>query len=166
MKTAADLPRDIVLALSNDQPSVALPFIAHSPLLQEADLVKIVWSGDPVRQVTLAARPGLTAAVTSALAELAPHRVLLSLLANDRAEISEESLHSCLNRFSGDTQLQEKMIGRSQLPSSVAESVLLNSPPRLQQAILGRHPVSLRVAEEARRRQNAVPWWRQQLLSR
>lgn len=167
VKTAADLPRDIVLALTNDQPSVALPFIAHSPLLQEADLVKIVWSGDPVRQVTLAARPGLTAAVTSALAELAPQRVLLTLLANDSAEISGDSLHSCLLRFPGDAEVQDRMIGRSHLPPSVAEALLLDSAKPLQQSLLGRHPVSPDAAREAQRRHgSSAPWWRRQLFSR
>ncbi|WP_299395656.1 DUF2336 domain-containing protein [Pelagibius sp.] len=167
VKTAADLPRDIVLALANDRPSVALPFIAHSPLLQEADLVKIVWSGDPVRQVTLAARPGLPAAVTSALAELAPQRVLLSLLANDSAEISGESLQSCLTRFPGDAEVQERMIGRSHLPPSVAEALLLDSAQPLQQSLLARHPVSPNAAREAQRRHGSgAPWWRRQLFSR
>ncbi|HIP79640.1 MAG TPA: DUF2336 domain-containing protein [Kiloniellaceae bacterium] len=166
VKTAADLPRDIVLALANDQPSVALPFIAHSPLLQEADLIKIVWSGDPVRQVTLAARPGLTAAVTSALAELAPQRVLLSLLANDSAEISGDSLHSCLIRFPGDAEIQERMIGRRNLPPSVAEALLLHSSRPLQQSLLARHPVSPDAAREAQRRHGSgAPWWRRQLIS-
>ncbi len=167
VKSATGLPRDIVLALANDQPSVALPFIAHSPLLQEADLVKIVWSGDPARQVTLAARPGLTAAVTSALAELAPQRVLLSLLANDSAEISGESLQSCLIRFPGDTEVQERMIGRSHLPPPVAEALLLDSARPLQQLLLGRHPVSPDAAREAQRRHGSgASWWRRQLFSR
>ena len=167
VRTATDLPQDIVLALANDQPSVALPFIAHSPLLGEADLVKIVWSGDPARQVTLAARPGLTAAVTSALVELAPQRVLLSLLANDSAAISEESLHSCLARFPEDNGIQQGMIDRSHLPPSVAEALLLHCMQPLQEALLARHRVSPASAQEARRRQGSgASWWRRQLFSR
>ncbi|NIA68084.1 DUF2336 domain-containing protein [Pelagibius litoralis] len=163
----AVLPQDIVLSLANDQPSVSLPFIAETPMLRDADLVKLVWSGDAVKQVTIAARAGLGSSVTSALAEVAGPRVILTLLANGSADISEASLQSCLARFPDDDGLHQKLIGRDRLPLSVSEALLERTTPVLQQTLLSRHAVSPAVAQEVqRRRGSAAPWWRMQIFSR
>lgn len=161
------LPRDIILALASDQPSVSLPFIARSPLLNEDDLVKLVWSGDPTKQVTIAARPRLPAPVSGALATIAGARVLTTLLANKSAEIDADALQSCLDRFGDDETIQQGLIARARLPLAISEALLACTTPELQQALLARHAVSPAVAQEVQRRQgSAAPWWQIQIFSR
>ena len=166
VKSLTVLPHDIVLALASDQPSVALPFIAHSPLLTDEDLVKLVWSGDASQRVTIAARPGLPAAVGSALMELAGARVVLSLLGNRSAEIDEASLQRCLSRFADDETVHEKLVERDRLPQSVSDALLGLLGPRLRQALLARHPVSPAAAQDARRQEGSqTAWWHAQIFS-
>ena len=166
VKSLTVLPHDIVLTLASDQHSVALPFIAHSPLLTDEDLVKLVWSGDASQRVTIAARPGLPAAVGSALIELAGARVVRSLLGNRSAEIDEASLQCCLSRFADDETVHEKLVERDRLPQSVSDALLGLLGPRLRQALLARHPVSPAAAQNARRQEGSqAPWWRAQVFS-
>lgn len=165
--TLAALPRDIVLALASDQPSVSLPFIARSCLLTEDDLVKMVWSGDPAKQVTIAARPALPAPVAGTLASIAGARVLMTLLANTTAKIDAEALQSCLDRFGDDAAIQQRLIERDRLPLAISEALLACAAPALQQALLARHAVSPAVSQEAQRRQgSSAPWWQIQIFSR
>lgn len=166
VKNLAELPQDIVLALANDQPSVSLPFIAATPLLSDDDLVKLVWSGDPVKQVTIAARPGLAAAVASALAEVAGPRVLLTLLANKSAEIPAPALQTCLARFPEDIGIHRNLIGRDRLPMAVSEALLKCATQSLQEILLSRHAVSPTATQEIQRRRGSMaPWWRSQIFS-
>ncbi len=161
------LPRDIALALASDQPSVSLPFIARSAVLNEDDLVKLVWSGDPAKQVTIAARPQLPAPVAAALTAVAGARVLTTLLANKSARIDADALQNCLDRFGDDETIQQGLIGRERLPLAVSEALLASAAPGLQQALLARHAVSPAVSQELqRRRGSTAPWWQIQIFSR
>lgn len=161
------LPRDIVLALASDQPSVSLPFIARSPLLNDDDLAKLVWSGDPAKQVTIAARPQLPGPVAAALAAVAGVRVLTTLLANKSAKIEANALQNCFDRFGDEETIQQGLIERERLPLAVSEALLACSAPALQQVLLARHAFSPAVSQEAqRRRGSTAPWWQIQIFSR
>src|SRR3981189_3856411 len=65
-------PAAIVQALSLDQASVALPILAHSPLLIDADLVDIIATGNCEMQCAIARRTNLPASVCAAIAEAGP----------------------------------------------------------------------------------------------
>src|ERR1700688_677364 len=52
-------PPAVVLALAADQPQIAAPVLALSPLLVDADLVDAVATGDGDVQVAIASRAGL-----------------------------------------------------------------------------------------------------------
>ncbi len=167
VKGSAFLPNDIVLGLASDHHSVALPFLALSPLLTEADLVKLVWSGDAMKQATIAARPALPAAVANALAEVAGQRVIQTLLANARAEVTAEALLSCVQRFADDPTIQARLIERPQLPLAVADQLLEVAGPEVQQALLARHAISPEKAKEAQRQRGSWSrWWQASIFAR
>src|SRR6185437_13760367 len=65
-----DAPPTIVHSLANDQPDVAAPLLARSPLFLDADLVDAVATGEAARQVAIAGRAGIAAAVSAAIAEV------------------------------------------------------------------------------------------------
>src|ERR1700734_3405133 len=54
-----DAPPAIVLALAADQPQIAAPVYALSPLLVDADLVDAVATGNEDVQIAIASRSGL-----------------------------------------------------------------------------------------------------------
>src|SRR6202451_4250466 len=62
-------PPAIVFALSADQPSIAAPVLALSPLFIDADLVDAVATGTPAVQVAVASGAVLPRSVAAAIAE-------------------------------------------------------------------------------------------------
>ena len=59
-------PPTVIHALAGDQPDVAAPVLARSPLLLDADLVEFVATGEPGRQVAVAMRADLPCSVSAA----------------------------------------------------------------------------------------------------
>src|SRR5260370_14247571 len=56
VKTAADLPQDVLLALARDVAGVAAPVLEHSPLLSEEELLPIVLNGSTAHRFAAARR--------------------------------------------------------------------------------------------------------------
>jgi uncharacterized protein (DUF2336 family) len=83
----ATAPRHVVAALAGDQVSVAQIVLARSPLFGDAELIDIFRAAVPAVQATIASRPGLSAAVTAAIAEAGTAEVCVALLANPRADL-------------------------------------------------------------------------------
>ena len=63
-------PAPVIIALASDQPQIAAPIYALSPLLIDADLVDGVATGGDAVQAAIASRAVVPSAVAAALAEL------------------------------------------------------------------------------------------------
>ena len=61
-------PPAIVMALAADQPQIAAPVLALSPLFVDADLVDTVATGAAIVQAAIASRAGLPRSVAAAIA--------------------------------------------------------------------------------------------------
>jgi uncharacterized protein (DUF2336 family) len=64
-------PPVVVMALTADQPQIAAPVYALSPLLVDADLLDAVATGGEMIQVAIASRAVLPSVVAAAIADLA-----------------------------------------------------------------------------------------------
>jgi len=136
VKVAPDLPRDILLALARDTATVATPVLEHQHLLGEDDLLPIALRHSPAHRFAIAGRRSISARLAAALCRHDERAVILRLLANDGAILSEQSLHALIDRFPDRPELLEAIGRRRLLPVSVAGRL--------------RHP-PLRRAEEPRR---------------
>ena len=83
--SAEGAPQIVVHALAADQPDVALPILAHSPLLVEDDLVDLIATGEPAVQVAIAGRRFVTRGLAAAIAEVGTAEACLTLLGKSRA---------------------------------------------------------------------------------
>ncbi len=128
VKFAPDLPRDILLALARDTAMVATPILEHQPLLEEEDLLPIVQHHSPAHRFAIAARRTVTERVASALCRYGERAVILRLLANDEAALTEQTLHALIDRFPGRPELLEAITMRRLLPVSIGSRIL--GPPR------------------------------------
>lgn len=128
VKAAPDLPRDILLALARDVATVAAPVLEHSPLLGEDDLLPIALRHSPTHRLAIAGRRQLSARLTAALCHGGERAVILRLLANDGATVTEETLHALLDRFPADAAITEAITRRRLLPVSVGSRLV--SPSR------------------------------------
>jgi uncharacterized protein (DUF2336 family) len=118
IKFAADVPRDLLLALARDTATVATPVLMHSLLLGDDDLLAIGLRYSPAHRFAIAGRRNISGPVAAALCRAGESAVVLRLLDNDGAVITEQTLHSLLDRFPHQPALTEAM-ARRLLPVSV-----------------------------------------------
>ena len=67
---AAHAPHHMISALASDQAGIAAIVLARSPILTESELVDAAAVSESAGQCAIAGRPGLSAAVAGALAEV------------------------------------------------------------------------------------------------
>lgn len=94
LKSADGVPKDIVLQLARDlELIVAAPVLEFSPLLSDQDLLEIIAAGRESGALSaIAKRRGLGADVAEAVAQSLDTKVVAALLANDSAQLREDTL--------------------------------------------------------------------------
>lgn len=115
LASARHAPLHIISALANDQSGVAALVLGRSPLLSEAELVDCAAVGDAYAQAAIALRPGLTAPVAAALAEIGQREAVIALAVNPGADLPEFSMRRIVERFGEDGEVREALLGRPDL---------------------------------------------------
>ncbi len=116
-------PHDLILLLVDDTIEVARPLIVNSPLLTEADVLRLIAMAGTGHQEAVASRPHIGIAVTDALAKSQTESVLLALLRNATAKISDASYETLVEKSRAFVCLQEPLTRRPDLPPQVAASM-------------------------------------------
>ena len=124
LKNSPKLPREIAVKLAQDVESIALPVILNSPMLTDADLVEIVRAEPLQKQVAVASRESLSAAVTGAIAQYAAAPAVERALANDNAVFDDDALETVIDRFEGVSDVMRAMVHREELPVSITEKLI------------------------------------------
>ena len=117
--SALDAPPQCVITLANDQSDIASLVLGRSPLLSDSELIDCAAVSDAFAQSAIALRPGLSAAVAAALAEVGHREALIALAVNPGADLVELSMRRMLQRFGEDGELREALLSRPDLPTSV-----------------------------------------------
>lgn len=124
LKNSPKLPHEIAVKLARDVETIALPIILNSPMLTDADLVEIVRTCPPAKQVAVASRATLSSAVTGAIAQHAVPEAVQRAVANDNAEFDENGLAIVLDRFAGVSSITSAMVHRHELPLMITEKLV------------------------------------------
>jgi uncharacterized protein (DUF2336 family) len=122
---SARAPASVVLALAGDQPEIAVPVLARSPLLLDADLVDFVGAGEPAVQVAIAGRAGLPCAVAAAIAEVGHAEACLVLLENAQVAIAPFSLERIIGRHGHLAAMREALLTRDDLPAPARHRLMV-----------------------------------------
>jgi uncharacterized protein (DUF2336 family) len=170
LKNSPKLPREVANRLARDIETIALPVILNSPMLSDADLVEIVRSCPPAKQLAVASRETLSTSVTGALAAFAAPEAVQRALANDNAAFDVEGLDTALERFSDVSSITAAMVHRNELPLAITEKLvslvagevfdhLVNNhelPPQIaiDLAMGARERVTIDIVEQAARQQD------------
>ena len=120
-----EAPRELILRLARDTAvAVAEPVIRLSPLLTAEDLLSLV--GCPPTAATVLAvarRPGLSEAVTDAIAATADVTAISLLLANPEAAIRESTLDALIACAAAHEAWHAPLVRRPQLSEKAARAL-------------------------------------------
>lgn len=116
---ASQAPHSLVLALADDQSSIAAVVLSRSPVLTDAEMIDCAAVSDAVAQAAIASRPALSASVSAALAEIGAVEALETLARNPGASIPLFSLQRMVERHGGHAPLREALLSRPNLPATV-----------------------------------------------
>ena len=130
VKTAPDLPRDVLLSLAGDIAAVAAPLLEHSRLLSEDDLLPIALNGSTAHRLAMAGRHLISGRVADALVKFSERTVIQRLIANDGGAISEATLHRLLDQFPDQSAIAEAIGRRRLLPVNVGGRLFSAWPRR------------------------------------
>ena len=140
LKQTPLLPHDVAVTLARDVDAVALPVLQFSEILSDGDLVDIIGEGpDSIeKQRAIATRPSVSEAVSSALVQAGNEDVLVDLIGNAGAEISEQSLQKVLDDFGDSERIHKPLVSRNHLPITIAERMVKLVSDRLRSEIVAR----------------------------
>ncbi len=113
-------PHDLILMLADDRIEVARPVILRSPLLTDADVLKMVAESGEGHQEAVAHRPNITEPVTDALVQLETPSVLAALVRNVTARISAAAFETLVEKSRHIEDLQGPLAHREDLPGPLA----------------------------------------------
>src|SRR4051812_6794315 len=113
-------PHDLILLLVDDRIEVARPLIINSPLLTEDDVLRLIAESDLGHQEAVASRPHIGESVTDALAQSQHESVLLALVRNLTARISNTAYETLVDKSRAITGLQDPLVRRTDLPPQLA----------------------------------------------
>jgi uncharacterized protein (DUF2336 family) len=141
-------PAPVIIALAADQPQIAAPVFALSPLLIDADLVEGVATGGDVVQAAIASRAVLPSSVAAALAELGNAEACQILAENDGAQIAPLSIDRIVERFGGVAAIRDALLERDDLPAATRQNLVTRLSQTLADFVIER---SWLEADRARR---------------
>jgi uncharacterized protein (DUF2336 family) len=143
------LPREIALTIADDVAEVAAPMLHHSLVFSDDDLIEIVRTRPLTHQIAVANREAVSEAVSDALVETRDEDVVITLMDNDGAAISEQSFGKVIDFFSGQEMVMERMVGRTTLPPKIMDRLITVVSENLRLTMALKHDLPLDIAESA-----------------
>lgn len=148
LKESPDLPQSVARALVADVNDVSLPVIMSSAVLDDEDLLDIIASQDPERQLAVAQRASISAGVADALVDQGDESVVSKLVGNEGAAISDSTFSRVLDKFSDNDKVKEPLVKRKKLPLVIAERLVSMVTETLRDHLVTHHELSPTVAAD------------------
>ena len=148
VKDSTDLPRALALAMVDDIEEVAVPIIRFSRVLTESDLMDVIESGELAKQIAVARRDRVSERLSAALVETGREEVVVTVLDNPNAEISEPSYDRVMDLFPESERVHKSMAERAALPMSAVERLVNCAAIEIQERMIKRYKIA---PEEAKR---------------
>ncbi len=128
-------PPALINMLALDEIDIARPVIAASPLLGDADLLRILIEASLDHQIEVARRPGLGGAVADAVIDRGDPAVMIALAGNRSAELSVEGLRRLVEHSRRIAGLRAPLVRHPLLTETLARAMLDWIGQALRQAI-------------------------------
>jgi uncharacterized protein (DUF2336 family) len=144
---APGLPHEIARDLASDEIEIARPVLQHSPVLTDADLVKVVRTNTLQYALAVASRDRLSEAVSDALVDTGEPQVVARVIENGEASLSRSTLERVLQDHAGHAEVQARLVRRPELPFELVERLVGVIGQRLEWQLVNGHQL---VPEAAR----------------
>jgi uncharacterized protein (DUF2336 family) len=99
LRRSPNLPRDVALTLADDTIAVAQPILEESPVLTDRDLFDVLSECDGRKQVCIARRQTISAAVAGAVVNAGNAAAVAALVENAGAPLEGDLLSGILDRY-------------------------------------------------------------------
>ncbi len=137
LKSSDLLPREVARKLAADVDSIALPVLAGSPVLTDADLIEIVRGGSGARQIPFVSRD-----VGEAIAADGVEAAVRVLASNDNADLSEAALGKAIDRFGRSPAVVTALSYRKVLPLAVTERLIALASDAVRDHLISQHAIA------------------------
>lgn len=118
-----DVPRELVLALANDEIEVAQPLLIDCTVLHDADLIEIVRHRTQAHQLAIAMRKSLSEDVSQSLVDTDDVDVITKLIENEDARISESLMEYLVAESKHVDSFQNPLVSREDMPANLARKM-------------------------------------------
>ena len=118
-----DAPRELVVALANDEIEVAHPILLHNTVLHDVDLIEIVRHRTQAHQLAVAMRKNITEDVSQALVDTGDTNVITTLLENGDAALSNSLMEYLVAESKRVDTFQNPLVNRRDLPPDLARKM-------------------------------------------
>jgi uncharacterized protein (DUF2336 family) len=138
LKENPTVPHDVALSLARDVEDVSLPMLQFSEVLTDEDLIEIVRSQSPEKQVAVAGRSHVSATVADALVDTGNEAAVATLVSNEGAELTENTLNRVVDEYGESETVGKSLVERKVLPITVAERLMTKVSENLRQHLMAR----------------------------
>jgi uncharacterized protein (DUF2336 family) len=139
LRHSEHLPRDVAVALAKDDVAVAQPILESSPVLTDDDLMGVLAEGNGTKQVAVAKRPEVSAALAAAVIDTGNAAAVTTLVGNEGAALNEDLFQRTIERYSRFETVKAAMVHRSELPVTISERLVALVSDRLKVVLASRH---------------------------
>lgn len=143
-----DVPDDLIRILANDDIEVAYPVLTESGLLKDSDLIEIIRHRTLEHQLAVAIRQNISEEVSQALVETGNERVVVTLLKNENAKISQATMEYLVEQSKRVDTFQEPILHREELRPELAQRMFLWVSAALREFILGNFKLDQAVIDD------------------
>lgn len=150
---SAALPAEVARQLAGDAIEVATPILQRSPALSDEDLIHIVRTNAMQYALAVAGRERLSEVVSEALVDTGEAEVVMRLVDNGGASISQSTMQRIVSDYAGNDQVHARVVRRPELPYELVEQLIGVMGERLEWQLIRERRMP---ADEARALMNAV----------
>lgn len=150
LKNNTQAPRDVILALANDEVDIAVEVLEFSELFTDEDLIELIKATREIQNwLAISRRKFLSPKVSATLIDTNHQQVIRSLLDNKGANFSEYDIQRIITQYRGDQMILEALVCRGGLSPRFAEKLYTLVSDQLKQQLTRRYRLSWRLIGES-----------------
>lgn len=123
LSSMENVPLRMILALANDEISIADSVLRNSPVLHDMDLAYILKAQGIEHGRSIAVRPGLSGALIDLLADMKDLIIAQNLASNDRIDMTTHAFDIIADMAQDHEDLAQPLASRGDLPKEIADKI-------------------------------------------